>query len=519
VSVSTERVLLLCFIAVGICLRFTSLDRKVYWYDEAFTSLEISGYSPREATADILTGRMVSGAELEKYQFLRANSPKSTFDTVKGLIANEPQLTPAYFVTLRWWSGLFPDSIAAIRALSAILSVIALVASFWLCRELFPSLRVAYVCVALIATSPFHLLYAQEARPYSMWIVTTLLSGAFLLRALRRQTVVGWVLYAMCTALSLYTFLLSILVLAGQVCFVAIENRFRITAAVKAFSISALAATASFLLWPYRGQHSGAGNDHYSLMRFAIKWIRSVGILFADFNLRNDTPKSILVPYSILLIALLALCGYSLYFVNRFATRTQATFLLTLIASICLPLLALDAMNSSSVSLVTRYLFPCLVGLQVAVAYLLATKASETRPARSRAAWHCCLALLLAIGLASCMTFVRANEWWNKDPENYVQGASRLINSGRNPVVVVSDSWFVPLLSLEHKLRSDIRYQLTVEPNVPDVYKDAGTIFAIKPSAHFRTELGRRFSFELVDRSADLWRLTVRVDSDADLPQ
>jgi uncharacterized membrane protein len=471
----------------------------------------VSGYSTREAEADILTGRLVSSGDLEKYQFQRADSPKSTLDTIKGLIANEPQLTPAYFVILRWWSRLFPDSITAIRALSAIFSVISLAAAFWLCREIFPSSpRVAYVCAALMAISPFHLLYAQEARPYSMWIAVALLSNCLLLWAIRRHTIVAWALFALCAALSLYTFLLSIFVLAGQAVFVAIENKFQLTSTVKAFAISLAAAVVSFLPWPYRGQHSGAGNEHYSMVQYATKWIRSVGVFFVDFNLRNETPKWILLPYSLVLLGLLALCGYSIYFLYRHATRTQATFVLILIASLCLPLAVLDAVKGSSVSLVTRYSFPSFIGVQVAVAYMLTTKTSASSKVRSRVAWQCSMALLFVLGLSAGATIAQADVWWNKDPGNYFQAASRLINAAKNPVIVISDAWFVPMLSLEHKLRPDIRYRLTVEPNVPDIYKDAGTIFAVNPSTHLRAELKRRFEFELVDRSADLWRLTAR---------
>jgi uncharacterized membrane protein len=506
---SMEGVLLVCIIAAGICLRFTHLDHKVYWYDEAFTSLEVSGYSPRDAATDILTGRVVSSGEIDKYQFPTAKSPKTATDTVKGLIAIEPQLTPAYFVALRWWSSLFPESIAAIRALSAIFSVCALWAAFLLCREIFPSLpRVAYVCVALMAISPFQLLYAQEARPYGMWCAAAILSSALLLRAMRRRTAAAWALYALCAALSLYTFLFSILVLGGHALFVAIENKFRVTATTRAFAVALSAAIVSFIPWPYRGQHSGAGNDHYSLGQYAIKWVRSIGILFADFNLRKETSQWILVPYSFLLLVLLTTCGYSIYFLCRRATATQATYVLILMGSVCLPLTILDVAQGSSVSLVTRYIFPSLIGLQVAVAYMLAMKTGASCAARSRRAWQCSLALFLALGLASSVTMVQAGEWWNKDPENYVQAASRIINSAKAPVLVVSDAWFVPMLSLEHKLRPDVVYQLTAEPHPLDIQNSYGTIFAVKPSLHLRAQLGKNFTFELIDRSSDLWRLT-----------
>jgi uncharacterized membrane protein len=508
--------LVLCagVVLLGVCLRFTGLDRKVYWYDETFTSLEISGYLPREVAAGVLTGRVVSGSDLERFQFPRADSSKTTLDTIRGLIANEPQLAPAYFVVLRWWSDLRPDSIGAIRALSALFSVLALALAFWLCRELFPaSPRVAYLCVALMAVSPLQLLYAQEARPYSMWIAAVLLSGTLLLRALRRPRVTAWALYALSAALSLYTFLFSALVLLSQGAFVLIESRFRITTAVKSFLLSVLVAGAAFLAWPYRGQHSGAGNDHYPLLQYATKWLRSVGVLFADFNVRPHAPPTILLPYALLLLALLALSGYAVVFVYRRATRLQAAFVLTLIGSLCLPLLALDALSGSSVALVTRYSLPSLVGLQIALAYTLAARTAAVGTARTRLAWQGLAAVLLGLGALSCVTVVRAAEWWNKDPQNYVHAAARAINAAPQPALVLSDAWFIPILSLEHSLRPEVRYQLTVEPGVPDIDQHAASLFVLQPSPHLRSELQREFQFQLVDPAADLWRLTQRADA------
>jgi uncharacterized membrane protein len=497
------KLLLLCVVAAGACLRFTALDKKVYWYDEAFTSLEVSGYSPREAAADILTGRLVTGADLNKYQVPAPS--RTALDTVKALIAIEPHLTPAYFVVLRWWAKLFADSTAAVRAFSAVFGVASLALAFWLCRELFLSSEVAYVCIALMAVSPFQLLYAQEARPYSMWGATVLLSSAVLLRSMRRQSALSWGLYALCATLSLYTHLLSILVIAAHACFVVVEERFRLTRTVKAFLLSASAAVVAFLPWPYRGQH-GAGEQLYPPLRWATKWVRSIAILFADFDLRASTSKALLIPYSLLALCLVALCACSIYFIWRRANRREMIFVLTLIASVAVPLSALDLVRGSSVALVTRYLYPSLLGIQIAVAYFLGTKMSDPAHAIRQWAWRYGATLLGAVGLLSCALIVRADEWWNKDPDNYVQAASRSINAASHPIIV-SDNWFVSLLTLEHKLRPDVRYQLTVEPNVPDVQEGAGQIFVIRPSAHLRAELSKRFSMLPVDRRADLWRL------------
>jgi uncharacterized membrane protein len=505
-----EWVLVICLITIGVSLRFAWLDRKVYWYDEAFTSLEISGYSPRDASTDILNGRLVTARELEKYQFPSATSPKSVHDTVRNIIANEPQLTPLYFVALRWWSELFPNSVAAIRAFSALFSVATLAVTFWLCRELF-STRVALAAVALMSISPLLLLYAQEARPYSMWSAAVLMTSSALLLAMRGKTVPSWVFYALCAAVSLYIYLFSALVIAGQACFVAVDQRFRLTTTVRSFCISVALAVASFVLWPYRGQHSGAGNDHYPLPQYWIKWIRSIGLLFADFNLRDTTPKPLLVPYALLLLALLALCAYSVYFIWRNASRKQSAFVLTLIGALCLFLPALDILRGASVSLMTRYSLPSLIGIQLAVAYMFAAKTDESSPDRTRWTWRCVAAMLAVTGLLSCWTLARATVWWSKDPQNYIQSASRIINAAPEPVVVLSDTWFIPVLSLEHKLRPDVRYQLTTEPRVPQIQESTATVFVFQPSDHLRMELEKHYPLMQIDPGANLWKLSTGV--------
>jgi uncharacterized membrane protein len=382
--------------------------------------------------------------------------------------------------------------------------------TFWLCRELF-STRVALAAVALTSISPLLLLYAQEARPYSMWSAAVLLSSSVLLLAMRRKTVPSWTLYALCATVSLYTYLFSALVIAGQACFVAVDQRFRVTRTVRSFCISVAIAVASFLLWPYRGQRSGAGNDHYPLTQYGIKWIRSIGILFADFNLRDNTPKPLLVPYALLLLALMALCAYSIYFIWRNASRKQATFVLTLIGSLCLSLPALDLVRGSSVSLVTRYSLPSFIGIQLAVAYMLAAKTDQSSPNRTRWTWRCVAAMLAVTGLFSCWTVARADVWWSKDPQNYIQSASQIINAAPEPVVVLSDAWFILALCLEHKLRPDVRYQLTMGTRVPQIQESTATVFVFQPSEHLRMELEKHYPLTLVDPGANLWKLATDV--------
>ena len=113
------------------------------------------------------------------------------------------------------------------------------------------------MAIALIAVSPFHVLYAQEAREYSLWIVEILLSSWMLLRGLRvtsklknkNDSIRTWLIYAVTLTLSFYTHSLSVLVGIGHGIYVMIRERFRLNKTVFSFLLEALIAFFCFSPW------------------------------------------------------------------------------------------------------------------------------------------------------------------------------------------------------------------------------------------------------------------------------
>jgi uncharacterized membrane protein len=75
-----------------------------------------------------------------KYQ--QINLEKTWLDTVKGLATEEPQLSPLYFILARFWVQLFGPQVAAVRSLSAGISLLVFPRVYWLCWELFRSASV-----------------------------------------------------------------------------------------------------------------------------------------------------------------------------------------------------------------------------------------------------------------------------------------------------------------------------------------------------------------------------------------
>ena len=297
--------LVVVLLILGLFFRFVNIDKKFYWYDEVFTSLRISGYTQTEVLQEISSRQLVTTKDLMKYQ--RLNSTKNFGDTVKSLAIEEPQLPPLYFVAVKCWAKLFGDSPAATRSFSAWMSLLAFPGLYWLCRELFAPPEVAWIAVGLLAVSPLHVLYAQEARPYSFWPVLILLSCTSLLRAMRLQTKLSWSIYVVVNILGIYTHLFSLLVAFGHGIYLVGSQGFTLNKKIVDYSIATAVSLLGFLPWIgvlLANKRVAAGainwadleNNRLSLVK---NLVGNIGRIFWDFGLTSNAK-------SVYLIALVA---------------------------------------------------------------------------------------------------------------------------------------------------------------------------------------------------------------------
>jgi uncharacterized membrane protein len=158
------RFFIVILLAIGIFFRFVNLDKKVYWHDETYTSLRVSGYNVEQVSRKLFNSQEISIKDLQKYQ--RPNPETSAIDTIKGLAKEEPQHPPLYYAIARFWAQWFGSSPTAMRSLPVLFSLLVFPCIYWLCLELFESSIVGWVAVGLIAVSPIFIRYAQEARQY-----------------------------------------------------------------------------------------------------------------------------------------------------------------------------------------------------------------------------------------------------------------------------------------------------------------------------------------------------------------
>ncbi|MBD2543135.1 glycosyltransferase family 39 protein [Planktothricoides raciborskii] len=171
-------------LAIAIFFRFYNIDKKIYWIDEVHTSLRVAGYEKVEFAETAPAGKIITIDELHKFQ--RLNPERGWGDTINAL-AHNAEHTPIYYLITRLAMQWFGSSVAVTRGVAAAISLLVFPSMYWLCLELFQSRIVGAIALCLVAVSPLHIIYAQEARQYSLFTVTILLSSIALLKAISRE--------------------------------------------------------------------------------------------------------------------------------------------------------------------------------------------------------------------------------------------------------------------------------------------------------------------------------------------
>lgn len=111
---------------------------------------------------------------------------------------------PLYYVLLHFWMGAFGTSDEAVRSLSGVLSVATLPVA-WVAGRRFADRRVAWVLVGLLASAPFAVYYATEARMYALVMFLTACGLVAVTRALARPRPGNLCALAVVTAGLLYS--------------------------------------------------------------------------------------------------------------------------------------------------------------------------------------------------------------------------------------------------------------------------------------------------------------------------
>jgi len=529
-------------LVLGIALRFYHLDHKVYWIDEVNTTLRSLGYTTAEVQQTLLTGEPFTVADLQAFQ---QPSPDHGWDDTWDALRGAAEHTPLYFLLSRGWVEWFGSTVAVWRSVAAILSLFIFPALFWLCWELFQPMPpgvagwrdetegemngfpfgfvppsnglTGWLAIALVAVSPLHVLYAQEARPYSLLTLMTALSCASLLWARRSQRWLAWVVYGITVALGLYSQLLfGLVVIAHALYILLLEGG--LTRTVRRFSLVMMGAIAAFSPWlgilltnlATVQRKTASLREETPIGKLIDGWFRAVNQMTIDWELAGWNIVLVLgaIAATILLI--------------RHAPR-HAWLLLVLVGGGSFLGLALpDLVLGGERSLRVRYLFPTALCLHIAVAYSFSLAIPAKDPYKNKlhnfgvlerqsyATYFCksaktvwqrlgqgLLVGLLVVQLTSCIVTSQRALWWNKSrpSSSYYQPVATQLNQAPNPWVL-TESKVSALLALSYWLRPDIPMQAIPSPDAIQRNADNHTLFLLNGSPETQIAL-RQQGYEL----------------------
>ena len=139
-----------------------------------------------------------------------------------ALLADVPANRMPLDRVLAWSLHFLGEGDAAVRVPNAICGTLLVAAVFLLTRRLFGS-KAGLVAAVAVAVSPFAIWYAQDASPYSLLMLLMTLQAWAAHRAAQFARLGDWLLFALLTALALYTHYDAVLVTIALFAYVAFE--------------------------------------------------------------------------------------------------------------------------------------------------------------------------------------------------------------------------------------------------------------------------------------------------------
>jgi uncharacterized membrane protein len=483
-------VLLTLVILAASLARLMDPERMLVWHDEVYTALRVFGFAQGDLAQALFSGRLLTPGDL-----LRLQTPAAEYtwlDTLQAL-ARHPEHSPLYYLSARLASQWVGSPLLALRGTAVVYSLLLLPSVFWMMRELFGPGRAPWVAAALVAVSPLHLLYGQEARQYELWAVLMVASSAALLRALRRGRGSDWRCYGATVALGLYSHLLFLSMLAVHGTYLALARPRGLEAAPPvgrrwlmavgialvlfspwlALLLLRVAEVQQYVAWMERPMGS---------LDALTAWGRHLVRLFVD-------PAPVLPRWLLLLLLPLA---WALGRFCAFAPAPARWLPCLMVAVSLLVVLAPDLFLGGSRSQHARYVLPALLAVQLAVAWVVAAEWQAPTHGR-RVAALLVLSLLLGMGAWSDARILRADTWWSKNFSAQNAAIARRVNAAQRPVVLASNEGVSAgeLISLAYHLRPGVALWGEPAAQASEPPQGFGDIFVLTPSPLLRQRLER----------------------------
>ncbi|MEL6555481.1 MAG: glycosyltransferase family 39 protein [Cyanobacteria bacterium J06621_11] len=477
-------------IGLGIFFRLSNLSDPVYWVDEVATSMRISGYTQAEVVAAVATENPITIPDLQQFQTIRTDRELSDLSRV---LSQSPEHAPLYFILVRFWAELFGNSVTAMRSLSVLFNSLTIPVIFSLCKSYFQQNKtvqssnifndkelgsyrtgnaIAQSAAALFAISPFFIAYAQEARPYSLWILLLLLTYQYLWKSLQTNRWQHWFTYTFALTLTLYTSLLTVFIACGQTLAIFIVHRgdnrennrkyLRPYLLTTTLAFLALSPWCWIILtrWQTLQSNTAWMRTPGSIFATLGTWFYSLAVLF--FDVPVATNPIIFALQALIATVTIALIGYATYVFIQQAPRPIWSLVLTNALAVPFSLLLIDLARNGQAAATPRYLMPTHLGAIIVLAYWLRAGLFSNSQKRRAA-----ISFILLVSLLSCLITQPSPYLKSRNLSN--QDITTLLNEIPSLQLITTPHFIQDLISLSYQLEPDISlYILPTETASPE---------------------------------------------------
>jgi uncharacterized membrane protein len=200
---------------------------------------------------------------------------------------------------------------------------------------------------------------------------------------------------------------------------------------------------------------------------------------------------------------------------------------LLLIATTAFFLAVPDLIKGGRRSANPRYLVPCYVGIQLAVAYLLSAKISNNlEKLKEQKLWKIVIVAVCAAGIISGGVSSQADIWWNKG-SGWLRAleVAGTVNQASNPLII-SDANIAYIMPLSYYLEPKVK--LLIEPRCytscyknrelakkktqpPQIPGGFNELFLYRPSSTLRSAIQQQnYQIAPADTNVELnlWKIT-----------
>jgi uncharacterized membrane protein len=136
---------------------------------------------------------------------------------------------PLYYITLKYWSNFFSESIVSMRMLSVLFSMLSIYFLYLLARMFLKDDMKVLLVLLLYAVSPLNIYYSQEVRMLNLNLFLCLGSVYYFYIFIETGKKAAGMLYIIFTTLALYTHYFALLILFTELIVIIVYFAFRKT--------------------------------------------------------------------------------------------------------------------------------------------------------------------------------------------------------------------------------------------------------------------------------------------------